>query len=129
MGFRPVASIFLLALQLSGCASYSQTATPLATLTSSPRPPERVRITRTDGARVEIWQPFVRNDSVIGQNAVPQQATQYLVVPLPDVKSVEVRQPSPLLTLALVGVAVGLTVGILELVLSASCSGTEAWPC
>ena len=129
MGFRPVASILLLALHLSGCASYSQTATPLATLTSSPRPPERVRITRNDGARVEIWQPFVRNDSVIGQNAVPQQATQYLVVPLPDVKSVEVRQPSPLLTLALVGVAVGLTVGILELVLSASCSGAEAWPC
>jgi hypothetical protein len=98
-------------------------------LTASPRPPERIRITRTDGARVEIWQPFVRNDTVIGQNATPHQATMYLVVPLPDVKSVEVRGPSPLLTLGFVGAAVALTTGILALVMSASCSESGGWPC
>ena len=125
MPCRRALSILLLVLYLPGCASYHQTRTPLAELTTSPRAPARIRVTRTDSTRVEIWQPFVRNDSVIGQNAVPQKATRYLVVPLADVGSVEVRQPSPLLTLGLIGVVAALTIGALALYWTAVCSAGE----
>lgn len=125
MPCRRALSMLLLALYLPACASYSQTATPLTKLTTSPRPPGRIRVTRTDSTRVEIWQPFVRNDSVIGQNAVPQKATRYLVVPLADVGSVEVRQPSPLLTLGLIGVAAALTLSAMALFWTAACSAGD----
>jgi hypothetical protein len=125
--FRATASV-LLASYLSACTGYhTQEATPQEVVTT--KHPDQVRITRQDGAQIELLQPVIQGDSLIGREARapdslqaqafgvaqgqtaagPDSLKPRVAIALADIKTVEVEQADPLKTVLLVG-AVGLLI-------------------
>ena len=119
MSCRRAVSILLLAVYLPACTAYHQTNETVAQLAAPPEPVERVRLTRMDGTRVQIWGPRVALDSVIGMDKAPGKEAGRVAVALADIRSVEVQEVDAAMTaVGVVGTMVGISlviVGIYEL--------------
>jgi len=110
IAFRATAAI-LLASYLPACTGWhAQSTTPEQVLTT--KHPERVRVTRQDGFRIELLQPVIEADSVVGRDARaagPDSLKPRVAVALADIRTVELHQTKAAETVLLVG-AVGLLV-------------------
>jgi len=110
MSFRRVVSLLLLAAYLPACTAYHQTNETVAQLTAPPKPVERVRLTRLDGTRVQIWGPRMALDSVIGMDKAPGKEAGRVAVALGDIRSVEVQEVDAAMTaVGVVGTMVGIS--------------------
>lgn len=97
---RRCLTALLLAAYLPGCTAYHQTATPVAELTAPPKSVARLRVTRLDGSRLQIWEPFVARDSIVGTSTPPGKSPRRrAVVALADVQSIAVRKVDAGMTL------------------------------
>jgi len=106
---RRAVSSLLLVVYLPGCTFWQATSTPLPELTGPPNPPPLVRITPVDGERIEIQDPRVHGDSLIG-GTVPD--TGWVFIPLADIKKVEIRKRNVPKTALVVVLAAALLYGI-----------------
>lgn len=106
IAFRTTAAI-LLACYLPACTGWrTQSAAPEQVMTT--KHPERVRITRQDGSRVELLQPAIEADSVSGRDAGasgPDSLKPRVAVALADIRTVELHQTKVAETVLLVGAA------------------------
>jgi hypothetical protein len=121
MSFRRTISMLLLAAYLPACTAYHLTDMSVAQLTAPPKPVERVRVTKEDGTRVQVWEPRVARDSVIGMKAAPGKDTARVAVSLGDIREVEVQKVDALKTAGGVLVVGTVLAGFFALVLFASC--------
>lgn len=111
MRFHRIASALLLATYLPACTAYHQTDESVVQLTAPPKPVERIRVTRVDGSRVQLWGPRVHGDSLFGMNAAPGKETGGVAVALAEVRSADVQEVDALKTVAgilVIGTVIGL---------------------
>ena len=81
----------LLVLSASGCAGWRTTSVAPRELLATKGVPA-VRVTRADKTKVEIWNPVILGDSIIGHPT--QQAIARLVMPLSQVNTIATRRTS-----------------------------------
>ncbi len=108
---RAIASL-LLFLYLPACTSW-QVGKPTPQKFLENEQPEKVRVTQTDGSRVELMSPEVRTDSLVGTVKVPSSSRgtvrtigytdSTISIPLSEVQSVEVKKADGTKTGILVG--------------------------
>jgi hypothetical protein len=84
-----------------------------------------VRVTRTDGATLELKAPAVREDSLVGTGAA--DSTVSLV--LSDVRSVEVKRTSTGKTVLAIGAGAVVLILVVGLIECSGKSGVEAIGC
>jgi hypothetical protein len=106
---RRALSALLLCLYLPSCTFWQTTSTPLPELTGPPDPPPLVRITPVTGERIEVQDPRVHGDSLIG-GTIPDTGWAFLA--LADIKKVEIRKRSVPKTVLAVVLLAGLAYGI-----------------
>jgi hypothetical protein len=118
MSFRRAVSALLLAAYLPACTSFQATSQPLTELTAPPKPVDKVRVTTTAGAQLEVDAPRVVNDTLFGSSwtaeAGGKQTTEAVALPLADIRTVEVKKSDGTTTLlVIVGiVAVVVLLGV-----------------
>ena len=110
MPHRPTSAL-LLVLHLTGCLTWQATTTPLPELTSSAKPPESLRITTVEGEQLEVQEPRVHLDSLIGGS---HPDTGWVFVALADIDKVEVRKRNVLQTALAVALVVGFAWLVVE---------------
>ena len=107
---RPIAALLLL-LYLPACTSW-QVGRPTPEEFLENEQPDEVRVTQTDGSRVELMSPEVRADSLVG---TPKGGTVHVVsIPLSEIQFVEVKKGAAFKTFLLVYpllMVVGFVVG------------------
>lgn len=115
MRFRRVVSLLLLAAYLPACAHYQPTAQPLAELTAPPDPVRQVRVTLTNGTRVQVTSPRVESDTLRGTEGYSRTSGPPVAIPLTAITKVEmVQPPKKLSTGAAIAIAV-VTAGVVAL--------------
>lgn len=102
---RRGAAALLLLLYLPGCTYWRPVTTPLIELTSAPQPPPLVRITTVADERLEVEEPRVHRDTLIGGS---RPDTGWVYLPLSHIAKVEIRRRQPARTAAYVVLAIGL---------------------
>ena len=107
MSFRRVVSALMLAVYLPACTSFQATSQPLAELTASPKPVGRVCITKRNGVRVEVWEPRVAADSLVGASAASGAEARRIAIALADIQATEVRSFDAGKSIAMVVIAGG----------------------
>ena len=110
---RAIATL-LLVLYLPACTSWQVGKTSPEQLFEDD-PPEKVRVTQTDGSRVELLAPMITADTLRG--SVKGDSVS-VAIPLSNVQTVEVRESDSLKGLALTVGIVGLVVGLFALMFS-----------
>jgi len=81
----------LVVLCASGCTGWRTTPVAPRELLATKGVPA-VRVTRADKSKVEIWNPIIQGDSIIGHPT--QQAIARLVFPLSQVQTIATRRTS-----------------------------------
>lgn len=118
--------VVLLGLVATGCSRWRFASSPAPTVVATERP-ERVRVTRGDGSRLEISDPSVRNDSIVGTARRPACTLDEAMDPArdcpmrsvpvgiasSDMVELELRERSVMRSMVLAG---GLALGIYRLV-------------
>lgn len=110
---HPATAAVVLVCYLSACTAWhTQSATPREVMTTQR---ERVRIVRQDGSRVDLLQPVIYNDSVVGRDASARGMVDSLkprvAIALADVGAVELHGIDAPRTILLVG-AVGVLIAV-----------------
>ncbi len=126
MPIRRLVSAVLLMAYLPACTSFQATTQPLSELTAPPRTVKRARITTTSGARIELSNLRVANDTLYGEPEVQRPEPGPMGIALADVQAVEVRKADGTKTAILVGSIVAATVIAL---VSGSNDDCFTWPC
>lgn len=106
---RLIASL-LLAVYLPACTSYQATTQPLAELTAPPKPVGMVLVKTANGDAIEMSDPRVAGDTLVGLGTSTVTKLPVGKVPMDQVRSVEVKRFSTGKTIALVGVTALVTV-------------------
>ena len=95
---RPIAALLLL-LYLPACTSW-KVGRPTPEEFLENEQPDNVRVTQTDGSRVELMSPEVRADSLVG---TAKEGTVHVVsIPLSGISFVEVKKVSAVKNLFLI---------------------------
>ena len=107
---RTIAALLLLPY-LPACTSW-QVVQPSPEPLFADEQPEKVRVTQTDGSRVELMWPEVRADSLVGT----MKGGGWVAIPLSEVLLVEVGKPNNKGLVIAVGivVVVGVVVYVVE---------------
>lgn len=85
------AAMVWITLASSGCMAWrTETVAPREVVAK--RGVEAVRVTRHDKSKVEIWDPVLQGDSIVGHPT--ERAIARLVMPLSQVESIAVRKKS-----------------------------------
>ena len=107
--YRPMA-VLLLALQLQACHYWEPTFVRPPRVIAEEEP-SQVRITRTDGEQVTLQSPWVRADSIVGQDR-SEAVWADRSVAVSDIRGMEIRRFSPGKTVGLLflGVALGFLI-------------------
>ena len=87
---RRIIAVLLLLLYLPACTSW-QVGTTSPEQLFEDDPPDKCRITLTDGSEVELMSPVIRADSLVG---TPKGDSVRVAIPLSEVLLVEVRKPN-----------------------------------
>lgn len=104
---RRLIATLLLAAYLPACTAYHQTKQPLTQLTASPKPASRLCITKRNGVRIEVLEPRVTSDSLLGTTTTPGQLAGRIAIAVAEIQSIEVRKIDAGKTVALLVVTVG----------------------
>src|SRR6266850_1684491 len=123
---RLVAWTLVFGLSLTGtvgCSAWKRQKGGVEALLTRRDPPEKVRITLSDGSRVEFRSPALRGDSLVGMmgyavhhvNRWDGLNWRRSAVALADVRQVELRKFDAGRTLILAAVGVGATVAIVAI--------------
>jgi hypothetical protein len=96
-----------LALAGAACMTWKNQPAPPGQFIQE-RSPDRVRLTRADGSMIELVQPFISGDTLIGRWADSKDTASRVFIPVSDVKSVAVRRVHAAKTGLLIA-GVGLT--------------------
>ena len=116
---RRVALAGLMAISASGCMGWRvQQVSPRELLKD--KSIEAIRVTRPDKSRVEIWNPRLEGDSIVGHPT--DRAIARLVMPLSQVETISTRYKSVGKTLV-VGLAVIGAVAVYALLQSLNQGG------
>ena len=129
MRFRQAMSVLLLAAYLPACASYQETAQPLAELTAPPAPTRQARVTLASGSRVQVTNPRVDGDTLRGTEGLMRTSGPPVAIPLAAITKVEVVPPSTTsggTRVAVAAAAVGL---VALVVIWAEKLGDCGWMC
>lgn len=102
MRIRPMIASLLLAAYLPACTSYQATTHPLASLTAEPEPVPQVIVTTADSSRTKVKAPRVVGDTLHGYTKVHKSDTNWVAIPLSEVRKTEVRKGDALATAFLV---------------------------
>jgi len=119
-GRRVVAGVLMaaLAVQLSGCTRWVAYQEPPGRVLTK-KSPERVRVTLTDGTRVEVFRPQILNDTLAGyasRASPPESAdTADIRIAVADIGRIEVRQANLGGIVVLVAAGILLVVGVIVL--------------
>jgi hypothetical protein len=97
---RRLAMVAALGLSASGCMAWRVDQVSPRELLSD-RSIDAVRVTRADKSKVEIWNPSIQGDSIIGHPT--NRAIARLVMPLSQVTSIATRHQSVGRTLLITG--------------------------
>ncbi|MGE5759541.1 MAG: hypothetical protein ACM37V_04175 [Gemmatimonadota bacterium] len=102
--FRATAAL-LLACYLPACTAWHTQSTPPQQVIAT-KQPRKLRVVRQDGSRIELQQPRIEGDSLVGTTGVAKPGTLLprVAIALADVKAVEVHEGDTGKTLLLVGV-------------------------
>jgi hypothetical protein len=120
---RPGIACLLLLAYLPACTSW-EVGTPTPAQFVEAEHPKAVRVTRSDGTRMEFRTPKVQGDSLVG--TAGEDTTRQVSLPLSDVRSVDVKRVSAWkTTLAVVGGAVGVMIGVAIVATIVECSQPE----
>ncbi len=103
MSNRKLVSALLLLAYLPACTSFQATSQPLTELTAPPKTVKKARITTTSGARIELGNLRVANDTLYGEPEVPRPEPGPIAIALADITTVEVRKADGMGTAILVG--------------------------
>lgn len=106
---RPALPALLLALCLPACTFWAASTTPLPELTGPPRPVATVRVTTAAGDTLELQDPRVHGDSLVG-GSLPD--TGWVFLPLASIGKVEVRKKNALRTIGTGALIVALVYGV-----------------
>lgn len=105
-----LAVMVMLALATAACMTWkTQSASPAQVI--GEKPPDRVRVTRSDGSMIELVQPLISGDTLSGRWAGASHSTASVgrvSIPISDVRSVAVQRVHAGKT-ALLVTGVGLT--------------------
>jgi hypothetical protein len=107
-------SVLVLALLSPiACVSWRNEPVPAAGSRAAERLPSRVRIVTADGRSTLLWDPYLRNDSIIGTARGPHRDDTVTVrIARADIRALEARRPSAgrstLLALGAVAVFIAL---------------------
>jgi hypothetical protein len=107
-------------IQTSGCTGWStQQKPPSEVLTEKAY--DKARVTSNDGRRIEVYQPRVVNDTLVGFTSQPSEKKQAnaVAIPVSDIRYVEVQKVSAGNTILLVA-GIGLTVLLIAAAVSLS---------
>jgi hypothetical protein len=118
-----IACLLLLAY-LPACTSW-HVGTPTPAEFVEREHPQKVRVTRTDGAAIQLMSPLVRDDSLVG--TVGRDSTVSLA--LSEVRSVEVERTSTGMTLLAIGAVVGVVILAAWLIECSGKSGLSSLGC
>jgi hypothetical protein len=110
MSIRKLVSALLLLAYLPACTSFQATSQPLTELTAPPKTVKKARITTTSGARIELGNLRVANDTLYGEPEVPRPEPGPVAIALTDIKTVEVHKVDGTMTAILVIGIVGVLV-------------------
>lgn len=112
-----VTAALVLTCYLTACTAWhKQTAIPQQVITA--KQPRKVRIARQDGSRVELLQPKIEGDSIVGTTWDVKPGSQPLrtAIALADVRGIEVKEDDTGRTI----MAVGFIGGIIALMAALS---------
>ena len=100
----------------SGCSAWQVRTAPVREVAAAPVP--RVRVTLRDDARVQLWDPRVEGDSLVGHLTDDTTRTAFAIA---DVATVETWEPSPAKTAQMtVIVVLGVAYSLLRLAIATS---------
>jgi hypothetical protein len=110
------AAMVALVVGASGCSAWQVRTAPVREVAAAPVP--RVRVTLRDGARMQLWNPRVEGDSLVGQLTDDTTRTTFAVA---DVATVETWEPSAAKTAQMtVIVVLGVAYSILQFAIASS---------
>jgi hypothetical protein len=110
------AAVVALALGAVGCSTWQVRTEPVRTVAAAPVP--RARVTLRDGARMQLWDARVEDDSLVGHLTDDTARTAFA---LADVATVETWEPSTAQTVKMTVIVVfGLAYSLFKLALSTS---------
>jgi hypothetical protein len=109
-------------IQTSGCMGWSTQQKPPAQVLTE-KSYDRARVTSNDGRRVEVYQPRVVGDTLVGFTSQPSEKKEpkAIAIPVSDIRYVEVQKVSAGKTI-LLAAGIGLTV-----LLIAAASSLSDW--
>ena len=113
-----IACLLLLAY-LPACTSW-HVGTPTPAQFVETQHPKMVRVTRSDGTKMELRTPMVQGDSLLG--TAGEDTTRQVSLPLSDVRSVAVQRVSAWKTTLVV---LGGVIGVLVVATIVECSDPE----
>jgi len=113
---------------MAGCSAWKRQRGGVETLLTRTDPPGKIRITLSDGSRVEFRSPAIRGDSLAGMKSASVRHDDRWdearwvpgAVALADVRQVELRKADAGRTLLLVAAGIGATVAIVAIANSGS---------
>ena len=131
MSIRRVVSLLLVAAYLPACAHYQPTARPLAELTAPPDPVQQVRVTLTNGTRIQVTSPRVESDTLRGTEGYSRTSGPPVAIPLAAITKVEMVQPAKKLSTGAAIAIVVVTAGLVALLVVAGADEEPCWtfPC
>lgn len=95
MSIRTLVSFLLLIAYLPACTSFQATTQPLPELTAPPKTVKKARITTVTGARIELGDLRVANDTLYGTPEAARPDGGAVAIALTEIKTVEVRRANP----------------------------------
>ena len=105
----------------TGCQAWHlEGVAPESLLTTRPR---TIRVTRTDGSRVVLEDPVLRNDTVSGLVADKREGQQQVSIPIADVQQVETPRFDVARTFGLFAGLGVLVVATIAIAFAIACSG------
>jgi hypothetical protein len=110
------AVMIALTMSTAGCSTWHVRTEPLREVVAAPVP--RARVTLRDGARMQLWNPRVEGDSLVGQLT---EDTTRTALAITDVATVETWEPSTAKTVQMtVIVVLGVAYALLQFAFASS---------
>jgi hypothetical protein len=94
MSIKRFLAMLMLVAYLPACAHYQPTTQPLPELTAPPKPVKQIRVTLTNGSRVQVTNPRVDGDTLRGTEGLMRTSGPPVAIPLAAITKVEVVPPS-----------------------------------
>ncbi len=95
MRYRRLAALLLLTAYLPACMSYRNSGQSVESLTTPPQAVGQVRIVTTTGARIEVWSPRFRDDTLWGYTSPQGEPQSVVFIPASEISGTQVLKTNP----------------------------------